>query len=232
MLTSFKLSDWKILADEDSFDLESGQRYTFPVQIGEEGNPGEEKMPVIEDVYSDVYIGVCQGKYANVVSMGRIPAVVFKDNGRVIDHNENMEYFRDEIDRALANIPTSLRMRAMVSTATINRKATLPRNCAAMDVVTLVCNFTGTKYHADLILDVLKTSIDMDEHFQSPLKDELKSLNKNTLLELVGEIKSMTLCGETKNEYLLHLIERYGKEDVILKAAWEVADRELLFGCI
>lgn len=232
MLTSFKLSDWKIIADEDEFDLESGQRYTFPVQIGEEGDPGREKEPVIEDIYSDVYIGVCNRRYANVVSMGRIPAVVFKDNGRVIDHNENMEFFREEIERALANVPASLKMRAMVSLATLNCNATLPKNSAAMDVVTLVCNFTGTKYNADLILDVLKNGIDMDEHFQTPLKDELRALNKCKLLELIGEIKAMILSGETKNEYLLYLIEKYGKDEVMKKAAWEVADRELLFGHI
>jgi hypothetical protein len=231
MLKSYKIKDWKILGNQNDYDLESDARFNFPVQIGEVVESGQPSEPVVEYIYSDVYMRAIEGTLSTSVSMGRIPAVVFKENGRVIDHNDNMQFFREDIEGALASVPVALQLKALVTSVPLLAvNATLPKQCPAMDVVMLVNAQTGTKFNADLVIDTLKNKVSNDIHFQSPLKDELRTLNRNDLLDLVGAIKTMKVCGESRSPQLTSLLQKYEKFDVFMEVAWEVADRELMYG--
>lgn len=230
MLVTWKFYDWDIYADEGDYNLETGERVTLPIQIGEEVE-ADAKTPVIEYIYSDILDGGLKGLYSVTVNAGRIPCVIFKYGGEVIDHNENMPIFREEIEKALEEVPLSLRLKAIISAAPTDRNASIPKTSALADVTALVCAQTETKYNQSLVHAVLKESISSNKIFASELKDRLSQLKRGELLELIADIKANKL----KNDYvskgiLAELLTEFTLEDISREAAWEVTDREFFKG--
>ena len=231
MLTSLKFQDWGIYGDENEYDLDSGERITLPIKIGEEVDADGTKTPVIEYIYSDIIEGGFEGLYSVTVNVGRIPCVIFKYGGEVIDHNENMPIFREEIAKALEEIPLTLRMKAIVSAAPTERNASIPKSSPLTDVTAIICAQTETKYNPSLVHAVLKDTISENAVFHSPLKDQLAELKRGELLELIGDIKAKLLRNDNApNKILASLLQEYTFEEIRREAAWEVTDREFYKG--
>ena len=227
---ALKLSEWR--ANGDEFRYEGSERKAHMIIIGMMEQPGGTESYIAEGIYDDIMPLIEQNKVTVHVDIYSEPMVVIEKDGRLVPHNINIQYLKEDVCDVLdeSDITKSNQIRTLVELRN-NIYASYPLGRAAkilrmeLSRVLDLDNYLNYDF-LSLVLREKYSNLEVGEE----LAKEFRSYTKEELISVYGGLMEKALTNAVKIEPAKELVEKGIALENIEEALKDEVARRFFYG--